>query len=98
MKKKLYIYLNNAPSYATHSFLDTEKEIYQEHKDEVHTTELLFARMELIDEYDLFIVKDEKAIQFYDGMDCGYGKELRKAHALYKLVVGGHCDILWNHL
>lgn len=60
---------------------------------DIHTTSLVDLSFELIDDgYDIFVVKNGTKIQFYPGMDCCSGKDIRAGHNLMKLIVGGHFD------
>jgi hypothetical protein len=97
MKKKIIFILDsnsleffNEPIYCT--YFSTEEAIKRK-ENPVITSDLSHLSFDLEDlGYEIYICYDGKLTHFYTGMATANGKELRKAHNLIRLFLGGALD------
>lgn len=93
--KSIYIYLNKAPKKAITTYLDTIEALNK--NEEIYTTQLDFASTTfLIKGYRVFVVKNDKEVEFKIGMKEKNTIELRLRSSLPNMIKSGVYDVLWD--
>ena len=89
--RKIYFYADEEyPEGTIHAYDSVSKAIYDSDQAEIHTTDLAHLSFGLIDiGFDIYVVRNGITLQFYPGMDCCVGKDIRYGHNILRLFMGG---------